>query len=223
MTDHLADTTWPELDQAGLVLVPVGSIEQHGPHLPLDTDTAIATAVTHTAAGILGAWSAPAIAYGASGEHQGFPGTSSIGTDTLRLLLIELVRSMRVWARRVLLVNAHGGNLPAIDAAVGQLVAEGHDIAWIPCATTGPDLHAGRTETSLMLHIRPESVHLDRAEKGNTQPLDNILPDLIAGGVDAVSTNGVLGDPAGATAEEGGQLLARMVDAVVSTATSVTS
>ena len=212
MTCRLADVAWPELGQGGLVLVPVGSLEQHGPHLPLDTDTAIATAVAQGVADRIGAWVAPAVCYGASGEHQAFPGTSSIGTDALHLMLVELVRSLRTWARRVVFVNAHGGNLHAIGNAVDQLMTEGHDVAWIPCATKHSDLHAGRTETSLMLHLRPDAVRLDRAESGNTQPLQEILPALVTGGVRAVSANGVLGDPAGASAEEGGRILTRMVN-----------
>ncbi|WP_020499236.1 mycofactocin biosynthesis peptidyl-dipeptidase MftE [Sciscionella marina] len=221
MTGHLTHATWPEIDHVELILVPVGSIEQHGPHLPLDTDTAIATAVAQGVAEIVdGAWVAPAIVYGSSGEHQAFPGTSSIGTEALQLLLIELVRSMRTWARRVLFVNAHGGNLPALDRAIGQLVDEDHDVTWTPCAIDDSDLHAGRTETSLMLHLRPRSVRLDRMEQGNTGSLQQLLPALVREGVGGVSANGVLGDPAGATAEEGEQTLARMVQTIATRTTA---
>jgi creatinine amidohydrolase len=162
------------------------------------------------------AWVAPAVAYGASGEHQAFPGTCSIGTDALSVVMVELVRSIRCWAQRVVLVNAHGGNLTAVRRAVEQLRAEGHDVAWVPCATEDADLHAGRTETSLMLFLAPWSVRLDRAEAGNTQPLQEILPAMLAGGVAAVSANGVLGDPAGASAAEGSQLLDNIVEDALS-------
>lgn len=219
MTD-LAGTTSAGTTGASLVVVPVGAIEQHGPHLPLDTDTVIATAVAQrVVSAVPGAWLAPALSYGASGEHQSFPGTSSIGTEVLHQVVVELVRSVRTWAERVVLVNAHGGNLRALEGAVTQLVREGHDVAWVPCATEGlasaGDLHAGRTETSLMLHLRSASVRLDLAAAGSTAPLSEILPVLVAGGVSAVSANGVLGDPAGATAEEGARLLEAMVDAVL--------
>lgn len=220
MTRLLADATTTEASGARLVLVPVGSIEQHGPHLPLDTDTAIAVAVATAVADRLGghgAWVAPPIAYAASGEHQSFAGTSSIGTDALRVVLVELVRSLRTWAERVVLVNAHGGNLQALRGAVDQLRHEGHDVSWVACATESVDLHAGRTETSLMLRIRPDSVRLDRAVAGDTRPLAEILPSLMTGGVGAVSANGVLGDPAGATAAEGAAVLAAMVEDVLAT------
>lgn len=211
----LASSTSPGLPAGPTVLVPVGSTEQHGPHLPLDTDTVIAVAVATGAADALRergrqAVVAPAIAYGSSGEHQDFAGTSSIGTGVLHDVLVELTRSMTSWAARVVFVNAHGGNTTAVRGAVAQLVREGHDVAWAACATEEVDLHAGRTETSLMLHLAPWHVRVDRAEAGNTGSLEELLPLMVAGGVKAVSANGVLGDPAGATAAEGAALLTRM-------------
>ncbi|QWC84475.1 mycofactocin biosynthesis peptidyl-dipeptidase MftE [Nocardioidaceae bacterium] len=219
----LADATWPEIDRRPLVLVPVGSVEQHGPHLPLDTDTTIAVAVAEAAAREVGGWAAPPLAYGSSGEHQSFAGTSSVGTDALTHQVVELVRSMTTWAAGVLLVNAHGGNLTALRAAVETLGMEGRRVAWVACATEEVDLHAGRTETSLMLHLRPGSVRLDRAEAGNCSPLAEILPAMMSGGVAAVSANGVLGDPAGASAQEGLGVLRAMVADVTDAARRLTA
>ena len=75
----------------------------------------------------------------------------------------------------------------------------------------GGDAHAGRTETSLLLALFPDAVHLERAEPGNRRPLAELWPALRAGGVAAVSANGVLGDPTGATAAEGRRLFDRLV------------
>jgi mycofactocin precursor peptide peptidase len=206
----LASLTWTDLPPRPLVLVPVGSTEQHGPHLPLETDALIATSVCGRLAEALGGYVAPAISIGASGEHQGFPGVVSIGTDALRTVLIELVRSLSLWAGRVVLVNGHGGNVGAVTDAVDQLLLEGHSVCWLPCATHG-DAHAGRTETSLMLHLAPWLVRPERAARGNTRPITELLPELRAHGVRALAPNGVLGDPTGASAAEGAGLFEEMV------------
>jgi mycofactocin system creatininase family protein len=207
---NLGDATWPRVPAATL-LVPVGACEQHGPHLPLDTDARIAAAVARRVAAEDDALLvAPPLAYGASGEHEGFPGTLSIGHDALRAVLVELGRSAARWAPRLVFVNGHGGNLPTVPDAVAQLRAEGRDAAWSPCAVAGGDAHAGRTETSILLALAPAAVRSEAAEPGATAPLAELLPALRAGGVAAVSPNGVLGDPTGATAEEGEELLREM-------------
>lgn len=210
----LAENAWTVIPQRPLVLVPVGSTEQHGPHLPLETDTVIAEGVAQELAEHLGGYVAPTVSTGASGEHQGFPGVVSIGTPTLQLVLVEMVRSLAPWAGPVVFVNGHGGNITAITGAVGQLLSEGHSVEWVPCAVAG-DAHAGHTETSLMLHLAPRLVDLNRAEPGNPRPIGALLPDLMAQGVRAVSSNGVLGDPTGASAAVGADLFARMVEAAV--------
>ena len=209
---ELAELTWTALPDRPVVLVPVGSTEQHGPHLPLETDTLIATAVARRLAADLDGFVAPAVSIGASGEHQGFHGVLSIGTSALRLMLVELVRSLSLWTGRVVLVNAHGGNREALMLAVEQLRTEGHDVTWVPCSATG-DAHAGRTETSLLLHLAPWLVRPQHAEAGNTRPLGELITELVGGGVRAVSPNGVLGDPGGATAAEGARLFTDMVEA----------
>jgi mycofactocin precursor peptide peptidase len=217
----LAGAVWPEIPAAPLLVVPLGSVEQHGHHLPLGTDTAVACAVAEEAAGRLdGALLAPALAYGASGEHEDFPGTVSIGTEALTGLLVEYGRSACRWAGRVLLVNGHGGNLDALLAATGVLRREGRDVAWFPCGVPGGDAHAGRAETSLMLHVEPLGVLADRAVAGVTDPLERLLPRLRADGVRGVSPTGVLGDPAGASAAEGVRLLGDLVERLVGAAVS---
>jgi mycofactocin system creatininase family protein len=215
----LAGAVWPEIPEAPLLVVPLGSMEQHGHHLPLGTDTSVACAVAEAAAGGLdGALLAPALAYGASGEHEGFPGTISIGTEALTGLLVEYGRSAGRWAGRVLVVNGHGGNLDALRAAVPLLRSEGRDVAWFPCGVPGGDAHAGRTETSLMLHVEPAEVREDHAVPGETAPIGVLLPRLRAEGVRGVSPTGVLGDPAGASRAEGAAFLADLVGRLVTAA-----
>jgi mycofactocin precursor peptide peptidase len=210
----LGDRVWPEVP-AATVLVPLGALEQHGPHLPLDTDARVASAVARRAAASDDALLvAPPLGYGASGEHEGFPGTLSIGHEALRAVLVELGRSAFRWASRLVFVNGHGGNLPTVPDAVAQLRREGRDSAWWPCAPAVGDAHAGRTETSMLLALDPAAVRSDAAEPGATAPLADLLPALRAGGVAAVSPNGVLGDPTGATAAEGEQLLHELTAAL---------
>lgn len=203
MTRQLGDLSWPDVE-GGLLVVPLGSTEQHGPHLPLSTDTDIALAL---AAQVPGAVVAPALPYGASGEHAGFPGTLSIGQQALELVLVELVRSADAFSR-VLLVNGHGGNAEPVRRAVATLRAEGRDVrAWGP--SWDGDAHAGRTETSVLLGLgRPVG---PERPVGATSPVATLMPALRAGGVRAVSPTGVLGDAQGATAGEGRALLAAAV------------
>jgi mycofactocin precursor peptide peptidase len=212
---ELATLTSPEageLAAAGALLaIPVAATEQHGPHLPLSTDTDLAVALcARLAAARPGVLAAPPLAYGASGEHQDFPGTLSIGTEAVELLLVELCRSATRTFSRVLLVSTHGGNAAAVRRAERRLRAESRDIlAWLPAGEG--DAHAGRAETSLELALAPDRVWPGRAEAGNTRPLAELMPELRRSGVRAVSPNGVLGDPAGASAAEGAALLGRLL------------
>lgn len=224
MSGDLTHRAWPDVETDQLLLVPLGSCEQHGPHLPLNTDTGIAQALAGQVARQLqqqGIRSvvAPPLAFGSSGEHQDFPGTLSIGTDALRHVLVEMVRSASTWCARILYVNGHGGNVDAVRAAVGQMRDEGHDVAWIDCAVPGGDAHAGHTETSLMLVLDPEHVGCHEQVQGNTEPLETLLPRLRSVGIAAVSASGVLGDARKASAEHGRHLLdavaADMTQAVV--------
>lgn len=195
-----------------LLAVPVGSCEQHGPHLPLDTDTRIASALAQSLAEAFGEGDVlitPALAISASGEHQSFPGTLSLGAAVFEQVLMELVRSAD-WSAGVVLVNGHGGNREPVYNAVRNLHTEQRKVlAWWP-KVEGGDAHAGDTETSMMLALAPELVRMDRAEVGNTTPVSELMDEMRAGGVRAVSTNGVLGDPRRATAAQGRTILTRL-------------
>lgn len=219
MATGLASASWPEIDPVAgdrILVVPIGSTEQHGLHLPFDTDTRIATALVHQAAARLGdrVVVAPALAFGASGEHADFAGTISIGTDGLTTVLVEIGRSADAFAG-VVFVNGHGGNVDALGAAVGCLRGEGRNVGSWSWSLPGADAHAGRTETSLLLAIDPSVVHLEAAKAGRREPIAELVEDLRTTGVRAVSPNGVLGDPAGANAAEGRAFLARLVDDLV--------
>ncbi len=215
----LAELSWPAVPQGPTLVLPVGSTEQHGPHLPTGTDTLVAARVAEQVVGsarpVDHLLLAPALPYGASGEHDGFPGTVSIGQAALLLVLLELGRSALGWARRLVLVNGHGGNVPGLREAVVRLRSEGRDVAWAPCQQPGADAHAGRFETSLLLALAPASVQLDQARAGARAPLAELLPELRRGGVRAVDAGGVLGDPQGASEQEGHRHLAAMAAEVL--------
>jgi mycofactocin system creatininase family protein len=201
---------WPDVAEVAnrsLLAIPLGSTEQHGPHLPCTTDSDIAVALADAlAARRDDVIVAPPLAYGSAGEHAAFPGTLSIGGPAFEQVVLELVRSADAFAG-VVLVSAHGGNAPSLARAVATLRAEGRRVlAWSPVAAGG-DAHAGHTETSLVLALRPDAVDLDRAAPGDTRSIDELLPQLRAGGVASVAPNGVLGDPTGASVEAGSLLV----------------
>ena len=206
---RLSSVAWPELSApaARVLLLPLGATEQHGPHLPLATDTIIARAL----ADAVGAERpdvavAPVLPYGSSGEHAGFPGTLSLGQVGLELAVVELIRSADRFDA-VVVFSWHGGNDEPLRRAAERLRDEGRNVAvWDPSPVDDGDLHAGRIETSLMLALAPELVGDERPAEA-AEPLEQLLPMLRAGGVAAVSRSGVLGDASRATAEQGAVLV----------------
>lgn len=207
--------TSPEVREAATtgaaLVIPIGSTEQHGAHLPLAVDMAIAEhcaqllARDRSAQVVL----APSLPYGSSGEHAGFAGTLSIGQQALELLLVELCRSATDTFAKIFLVCGHGGNVESLQGALRTLRNESRNVGLWMCSSGG-DAHAGHSETSIMRQIHPDLVQMRFAEPGNQQPLGEILPAMIAGGIEAVSANGILGDPTRATAAVGAELLADM-------------
>ncbi len=213
---RLGNVTWTDLWNLAprpIIAVPVGSCEQHGPHLPLDTDTRIAVAL---AEGLVSSFEpgdvliGPTMAATSSGEHAGFPGTLSIGAPLVEQMIVELVRSAD-WSAGVVLVNGHAGNARPVQRAVNKLLGEGRRVlAWWPHIRNG-DAHAGESETSMMLALAPSLVRMSRAEAGRPEPIVDLIDELRANGVRAVSPNGVLGDPRSATANHGKALLTRLI------------
>lgn len=211
----LSEQTWTDVARLGadqILAMPIGSTEQHGPHLPLSTDTDLAVELCRRlAASRDDVVVAPALPYGSSGEHAGFSGTLSIGQDALELVLVALLRSAFDTFQHVLVVSGHGGNAEPLLHAERQLRAEGRDVlAHLP--VWSGDAHAGRAETSIQLFLHPAAVRAEQLVPGVTAPIRELMPALRARGVREVSSNGVLGDPRGASAEEGRLILAALAD-----------
>lgn len=230
---ELARLTWPEardaLEQARLALVPVGSCEQHGPHLTLDTDIAIASAFARRLADDLGdlALLCPPLGYGLSEHHLGFPGTLTLRAATFTGFLTDVVESLAHWRiRRVLVVNGHGGNVDAIRLSAraarrdhGALVA---GVMWAQIA--GDEIarraqtprygHACEIETSVAMALAPGLVRADRIEEPRPAGENDALTDPPQARVDRVTwfeewtENGALGDPRLASVELGEALVA---------------
>lgn len=228
---------WPDLavardggDPAARVcLLPVGAIEQHGPHLPCDTDMLIAQAICAEAAARSGCLALPPIAYGCSfGHAEAWPGTLSLAPETLT----ATVRELGSWLLttgfdRLLVVNSHFGNWAAIRCAIDHLRLRHAGAIHVGCVNTweltpavkawflsdGDDIHANRAETALVMHLAPRSVARQRIRDADD-------PDRTAGLVftwlvPQTSSNGVTGKPSLASASEGGLWFGRMVAALV--------
>jgi len=191
---EVARLTWPEardaLALARLAIVAVGSCEQHGPHLTLDTDSAIAQEFAGRIADDLGerALLCPPLAYGLSEHHMSFPGTLTLRAPTLLGFISDLVESLAHWGvRRVLVVNGHGGNIDAIRlAARSARRDQGALVAGVMWAQLAADVaaerassdrygHACEIETSVAMVLAPGSVHADRiaepSQAGGGDPL----------------------------------------------------
>lgn len=234
----LSATTWTEVEaalEAGpvTVIVPLGATEQHGPHLPLGTDTVMAVELARRVAQRLeNALVAPPIPVGPSTEHGSFPGTLSIPPQLLESLLKEYVYSLeRHGVDRVVLLPAHGSSFPVVNAFFPSLAAD-TDLDLVAVANLDrylellneglevsdvdvrePVVHAGATETAMLLALDPEAVREDELTAGHEGPISPAR--LFEHGIETYAPNGVLGDPRAATAEAGETILECVVDAYV--------
>lgn len=226
--ESLSWTRLRELREAGpgLVILPVGATEQHGPHLPVSTDSAIATAVAAYASARTGVPVLPTLRYAVSvGHTEHWPGTLSLMHETLALTLRELAAWLVVhdW-RRILILNSHFGNDATLRVAVDRLRFEhgpGLQIATLNSwaltreirdyfLSDGEDIHANRAETDLMLYLNPEQVTMAACEDDEDRTAGLVFSYVVP----RTSTNGVTGKPSLGDAGAGRRLLARMGDAL---------
>lgn len=218
------------------VLVPLGALEQHGPHLPLDTDSRIAVAVANRAASRAGECVvAPPQTVGASSHHLAFPGTASLHDRTLTDVLVEITQTLLSHGfRAAFLVTGHAGNVGAMADAVASLPSDVHSrvvafddwpaqrdavhrVAEEYCGldreTVGT--HAGHFETSILLAIAPETVDMAAAIPGHVGPAPEASAILRSQGMAALSPVGIIGDPRGANAAAGERYLDALANQVV--------
>lgn len=242
---RLAEMSWPEAaariaERPSVVLLPVGATEQHGRHLPLGTDSLMVEWICEQAASqVEGVAVAPAVMYGTSHNHGDFPGTVSLSLDTLRRVLVDVGAGLLGHGFDILvIVNGHGGNLAACSAAAydlreatGRIVAQFMWTAMVQEAwrvMESPVIwHADESETSLMLAIAPELVHLERAADEVPPGLPffhftevSLLERRIDLGLPrtaALSRSGTIGEARKADASKGRAVLAEAVANLVDT------
>ncbi len=233
----MEELTWPEVKQAiaeGVtsVIVPVGATEQHGPHLPLATDSLHTVAMLKEVAVRLPALLAPLMPVGCSQHHMAFPGTMTVRQSTLAAVLRDWCQSLsRHGFHYILIYSGHGGNAKPLGEIIANLQAKFGPTRIIGCTdwrvyddtlfaeasrhgidrpTAGG--HSGELETSMMLALRPELVRMDIARPGYMGDPEAIRPAIFKRGTGSVAEDGVLGDPTPGDGIRGGVYLEAMVD-----------
>ncbi len=225
----LAYMTWPEIQNIintgnAICIIPVGSTEQHGPHMVEGTDSFIAEYISDKLAQELGnSIIAPTINFGFSDYHLAFPGTISISRDLLKsILLISATNLIEAGFKYVIYIPGHGGDFNSCNDACRELAIKyGKEIVLTypsftefshaisqPCLDAGlkPDdvgAHSGAGETSLIMYIDKNLVRMDKLQKGSTGNLSDMRKTMLTSGTDKVSSIGVLGDPRLARIEYG--------------------
>ncbi|WP_205124343.1 creatininase family protein [Tsukamurella asaccharolytica] len=235
MSNRLASMTSAEAGSAAagdpVVLLAAGALEQHGPAMPLGTDTIRAEAVTARVADDLGdaVVVGPTIPVGVSPHHRGFPGTMTLSTTTFAAVLTEYVGSLAHHGfRRFLVVNGHGGNNAVLGTTAQDLLGTHPDVelAWVGVSALAKDAvarlgvsevhgHCGESETAQMLHVAPDLVRSELLEPGTTtlaqmEPVARLsrTPGFnLALAWERLTPNGVLGDPTRVSAEDGRRII----------------
>jgi len=202
----LNEMTWEEVKGRETAVIPVGSIEQHGPHLPLETDSLIAEAVSRKIASKINAVVVPSVRYGVSIEHMDFPGTISLSKEIFAGKISDICSSLlKHGFKKIILVNGHGGNSKTLEALKLRNVKYVDIIKQIK----GYD-HAGEIETSLMFFLYPEKVRTGRIKKQEFK-----FPGKGEWRTIEHSKSGVLGDPTKATAEKGQKYFEQIVSGLL--------
>ncbi|MBI4883181.1 MAG: creatininase family protein [Actinobacteria bacterium] len=231
---YFRDLTGPEvaerLGSDTILVQPLGAIEQHGPHLPLSTDSVIASAVAEAAVAQVGdeldVWLLPTLEYTKSNEHAWSPGTVWLSATTLLAVLDDLGRCLATTrARRLVFLNGHGGNSALLNVANRELRLAHGLMTFLthpgvppdqggtsPAAELGMGVHGGTEETSLMLHIAPHLVQMHKAARRVPEAIADNQYVRFGGTVsfgwmsNDFFPDGYIGDPTAATAELGKQL-----------------
>jgi creatinine amidohydrolase len=239
MSRRYEDLTGPEIateiSSSSILLLPVGAVEQHGPHLPLSVDHVIAhetaTALVDECGDELDVWQLPTISISKSSEHAWSPGTLYFSPETLLAMLRDIGRSITpTGAERLVLLNGHGGNTTHLGTALRELRLEFGLKTFLmhpalPPAYGGSSteselgmgIHGGLDETSVFMHLRPDQVQLEKAARRVPEALDKNTHVKFGGSVsfgwlsNDFNPDGYIGDPTGATAERGKQLFERSI------------
>jgi creatinine amidohydrolase len=236
----IGELTFPEVSQrlskTSILCLPIGSIEQHGPHLPLNTDVVLAEGVTRLIVArwgeALDLWQLPTISVSLAREHEWAPGTMSLSiqgmTAYMRDLGREIARSLP--ARNLMIINGHGGNRGILEVLAREMrsdfglnICVFHPAALADTKADGaaPEIHGGKNETSMMLAIAPHLVRRDQiATLKNPPEGDAVRTTILQRSVTwpwstddkRIADIGVIGDPSAASAEFGQGIIDRVVE-----------
>jgi creatinine amidohydrolase len=238
-TIRMEEMTYPSINAAiaqgySVAVVGVGSIEQHGPHLPTMTDTRIAEEIANRVAMKLGnALQARTIPVGISDHHLAFGGTISIRSETLRMIIHDYINSLiKCGFKQIIFLPSHGGNFSTVEKAVKESQAEHQDVKIIGYTDLlgfahflnsisnefgitdyESGAHAGENETSIMMTLENHLVLKEKFEHGYLGPTtENEVRIITEKGMPALTQNGIIGDPQKASAEHGEIYLQKLTE-----------